>query len=157
MSGSFEVVRLVHQARPRSGHHSGAVTELPAQLSESLAPSVGHTNEFKSIAHSPDGHHIVSESGGETTYLSDPMPHAPIPFSSSSNPTHPQFCLQPDINGWVRDTEDGLLYWVPPDCRTGLHSPAFLMIPLASDVRSVSLDFADFAFGTSWTRIFNGP
>ena len=34
-----EVVRLVHQARPRSGHHSGAVTELPAQLSESLAPS----------------------------------------------------------------------------------------------------------------------
>jgi WD40 repeat protein len=119
-------------------------------------PPEGHTMNSKSIAHSPDGHHIVSASGGETTYLSDSIPHTPIPFSSSSNPIHPQLCLQPDTNGWVRDPEGGLLYWVPPDCRAGLHSPALLTIPLTSNVRSVSLDFTDFAFGTSWTQVFNG-
>src|SRR5258706_85729 len=45
--------------------------------------------------------------------------------------------------------------WVPHDCRQGLHSPAVLTIPLTSRIRSVSLDFDDFAFGTSWTQIFN--
>jgi hypothetical protein len=62
------------------------------------------------------------------------------------------FIAQPDPDGWVRDSEGGLLYWVPPDCRTGLHSPALLTIPLTSHIRSVSLDFEDFAFGTSWTH-----
>ena len=62
---------------------------------------------------------------------------------------------RPDPQGWVRDSEGGLLYWVPPECRTGLHSPALLTIPLTSRSRSVSLDTEDFAFGTSWTQIFN--
>ena len=119
-------------------------------------PPAGHTDEFKSIVHSPDSHHIVSTSGGEATYASGSVPHDPIPLSSSSGPIHPQFCLQPDTNGWVRDTEDGLLYWVPPDCRAGLHSPALLTIPLTSNVRSIFLDFTDFAFGTAWTNVFNG-
>jgi hypothetical protein len=60
----------------------------------------------------------------------------------------------PDPEGWVRDPEGGLLYWVPHDCRAGLHSPALLTIPLISPVRSVSLQFDEFAFGTSWTEIF---
>ena len=60
----------------------------------------------------------------------------------------------PNMDGWVRDSEGGLLYWVPHDIRTGVHSPALLTIPLTSRDRSVSLDFDDFAFGTSWTQIF---
>ena len=117
-------------------------------------PPVGHTSEFKPISHSPDGHQIVSAPGGEITHLSNSTPDTSIPFSTSPNPIHSKFRFQPDINGWVRDTEGGLLYWVPPDCRVGLHSSALLTIPLSSNIRSVSLDFADFAFGTSWTQVF---
>ena len=115
--------------------------------------SEGHTSEMTSIAHSPEGHHIVSAPSGETTHVSDSLPHVSIPFSSP-NPIHPMLCSQPDTNGWVLDPEGGLLYWVPPDCRRGLHSPALLTIPLTSNIRSVSLDFTEFAFGTSWTQVF---
>jgi hypothetical protein len=67
---------------------------------------------------------------------------------------HDSFFAEPDTDGWVRGSEGGLLYWVPHDCRGGLHSPALLTIPPTSHNRSVSLDFDDFAFGTSWTQMF---
>jgi len=71
---------------------------------------------------------------------------------------HADLYAKPDMDGWVRDSEHGLLYWVPHDCRRGLHLPGLLTIPLTSHDRSVSLDFDDFAFGTSWTQMFkNGP
>jgi WD40 repeat protein len=117
------------------------------------SPPEGHTSKLTPIARSLDGQHIVSPSGGGTTSVSDSVPHVSIPFSSSSYLIHPTFCLRPDANGWVTDPEGGLLYWVPPDCRAGLHSPALLTIPLASNVRSVALDFTDFAYGTSWTQV----
>ena len=113
----------------------------------------GHTSELKSISHTPDGQHIVSRSGGETKHVSDSITHATTRFPPPSDPTHPTFCLQPDTKGWVTDPEGGLIYWVPPDCRTGLHSPALLTIPVTSNVRSISLDFTDCAFGTSWTQV----
>ena len=67
---------------------------------------------------------------------------------------HPSFSVTPDKFGWVKDSEGGLLYWVPLDCRESVHSPAVMTIPLTSRNRSVSLDFDNFAFGTSWGQIF---
>ena len=113
----------------------------------------GHASTMTSISRSLDGQDIVFGSGGETIHTSNSIPHIPIPYASPSDPTHPPFYLQPDTNGWITDPEGGLLYWVPPDCRTGLHSPALLTIPVTSNIRSVSLDFTDFAFGTSWTHV----
>ncbi len=113
-----------------------------------------YISEMKFISHSPDGHHIVSASSGEITHVSNSLAHDSIPFSSRSNPIHSMLYLQPDTNGWVTNPEGGLLYWVPPDCRAGLHSPALLTIPLTSNIRSVLLDFTEFAFGTSWTQVF---
>jgi WD40 repeat protein len=117
-------------------------------------PSEGHTRTMNSIAGSLDSQHIDSASGGDITHVPDLSTHVSIPFSSSSDPIHPMFGLLPDTNGWVTDPEGGLLYWVPPDCRRGLHSPALLTIPVTSKVRSVYLDFTDSAFGTSWTQVF---
>ena len=77
-------------------------------------------------------------------------------YLQSCDQTHADFCGQPDANGWVRDSKDGLLYWVPLNCHAGLHSPALLTIPPTSHTRSVALDFEDFVYGTSWTQIFNG-
>ena len=125
-----------------------------AKTGESVGNSLkAHNDRVMSIACSPDGRHIVSGSWDTTIHVWDIPP--PIPPSSLRHPIHTGFCAMPDGNGWVRDPENGLLYWVPPDCSTGLHSPALLTIPPTAPTRSVSLDFDDFVFGTSWTEIFN--
>ncbi len=115
-------------------------------------PLEGHAMGVLSVAYSPDGQHIVSGSDDSTIRVWESFPREPPSFC---NPIRAQFFSQPDSQGWVRDSDGGLLYWVPIDCRRGLHSPALITIPPTSDIRSVSLDFEDFAFGTSWTQIFN--
>ncbi len=57
-------------------------------------------------------------------------------------------------DGWVKDSEGGLLYWVPHEYRKRVHSPAVMTIPRTSRRGTVTLDFDDFAFGTSWSQIF---
>ena len=107
---------------------------------------------MKSVAYSSDQRYIVSGSYDETTRVWEPSPRFSI--RPSCKPIQPDLFAMPDMDGWVRDSEGGLLYWVPHDLRTSVHSPALLTIPLTSCNRSVSLDFDDFAFGTSWTQIF---
>ena len=115
------------------------------------SPLQGDTASVVSVAYSPDAQNIVSRSDHNTIHVSEIFPHQP----SSCNPDHAYWHSWPDSQGWVRDSRGGLLYWVPLDCRKGLHSPALITIPLTSDIRSVPLDFEDFAFGTAWTQIFN--
>jgi len=131
-----------------------------------------------SVAYSPDGRGIISGSDDSTIRIWDSEVSTgvgrlrewhtyqvqSIDYSSdvqhtvSCNPMHADLFAKPDMDGWVRGSEGGLLYWVPHDCRAGLHSPALLTIPFTSHKRSVSLDFDDFAFGTTWTQMFkNGP
>jgi len=110
------------------------------------------TSVLHAAAYSPNGQHIISGSSGNTICVGEPVSCEPSP---SCEPLHACFYSRPDSQGWVRDSGGGLLYWVPPDCRIGLHSPALITIPLISDNRSVSLDFNEFAFGTAWTQIFN--
>jgi len=138
----------------------------------------GHTAWVRSVIYSSDGRGIISGSDDGTIRIWDSevstgvgrlreshtYPVQSIDYSSgvqhtvSCNPIHAEFFAKPDKDGWVRGPEGGLLYWVPHDCRAGLHSPALLTIPLTSHKRSVSLDFDDFVFGTSWTQMFkNGP
>ena len=119
------------------------------------APVRGHSGGIWSVACSPSGQHIVSGSDDNTIRVWNAFTHLSVQPPSSNNAVHTQFCTQPDPDGWVRDLKGGLLYWVPPDCRTGLHAPSLFTISLTADIRSVSLDFQDFAFGTSWTQIFN--
>ena len=110
-----------------------------------------HTGPVMSVAYSPNGRHIISGSADTTIRIWDANPDAVVD-------KHHQGCTegaQPDSEGWVRDSEGGLLYWVSPDYRGGLHSPALLTIPVTSRLRPVSLDVDDFAFGTSWVQIFN--
>jgi hypothetical protein len=57
-----------------------------------------------------------------------------------------------DSNGWVHSSE-GLLFWVPEDCRDGLTCPAIITIPTAARHRPVRIDFTRFQYGISWTNI----
>ena len=115
-------------------------------------PLKGETASVVLVAYSPDRQQIDSGSEHNTTRVSESLPLQP----SSRNPIHVHFFSQPDSRGWIRDSDGGLLYWVPPDCRAGLHSLAPITIPVRHDDRPVSLDFEeDFAFGPAWTQIFN--
>ena len=134
-----------------SGSSDHTIRIWDAEAGATLGSSLeGHTGLVAPIAYSSDR---VSGSFSENTCVRNPFPYTPI-RSSPCNSTHPRFYAKPDKDGWVRDEEGGLLYWVPQDCREGLHSAAVMTIPLTSRVRSVSLDFDDFAFGTSWTQFF---
>ena len=115
-------------------------------------PLEGETASAVSIAYCPNGQTVDYGSDHSTTHVSELSLPKP---SSAFNPIHVHFFAQPDSRGWIRDSGGGLLYWVPPDCRSGLHSPAPITIPVRFHDRTVSLDFGDFAFGTAWTQIFN--
>ena len=115
-------------------------------------PLEGEIPTALSVASSPNEQHVVSGSNTNPIRVSEPFSHQP---SSSCNPLHAHFYSRPDSEGWVRDSDGGLLYWVPLDCRTGLHTATLITIPLTSHGRLVSLDFEDFVFGTAWTQIFN--
>ena len=118
-------------------------------------PLKGHTCDVLSVAYSANGQYIISGSRDNTIRVWGSFPRVSDEPSSYHNPTHPNFRAPPDADGWVRDLGGSLLYWVPPGCRVGLHSPALLTIPPTSRIRSISLNFENFAFGTSWTQIFN--
>ncbi len=137
-----------------SGSHDHTIRIWDAKTGTAVGnPLRGHTDEVTSVAYSSDGHHIVSGSCDNTTRVWDAFPSASIRPSSYS-PIHHELFASPDMEGWVKDSEGGLLYWVPHECRTTVHSPALMTIPLISRNRSVSLDFDDFAIGTEWTQIF---
>ena len=112
----------------------------------------GHNYSVQSTAYPPDYWNVLSSSTDKPIQSFNPVPPRP---SATGNQISPHFHAQPDREGWVKDSEGGLLYWVPLDCRIGLHSPALLTIPRTSDIRSVSLDFNYFTFGSSWTHVFN--
>jgi hypothetical protein len=64
--------------------------------------------------------------------------------------------ISPDhINakGWVVGPE-GLIFWVPEDCRYGLtHTPIMTLGNMRRD-RRVRIDFTDFRYGASWADIY---
>ena len=118
-------------------------------------PLIKHTANIQSAADSLNPQQNVTASYHNTSHVSNTF-SSPSVHTSLHDTILATFHAEPDLEGWVRDTSGGLLYWVPPDCRRGLHSPALLTLPRDSPVRSVSLDFDDIAFGTSWADIFNG-
>ncbi len=132
-----------------SGSWDQTVRIWDVKIGTSVSRPLG--GETASMVYSPDRQHIDSTSDHNTTRVSESSPPEP---PSSSNPLHVHFFSRPDSRGWIRGSDGGLLYWVPLDCRNGLHSPAPITIPVRLDQRPVSLDFEDFAYGTDWTQIF---
>ncbi|PVF99571.1 WD40 repeat-like protein, partial [Serendipita vermifera] len=103
-------------------------------------PLEGHTAPVLSAAYSPDGSRIVSGSEDNTIRVWDAQPRDETPISI-------------DSDGWVRNSQGGLLFWVPEDSRSGVICPALLTIPTSGHHRTVRLDVGEFSYGKSWTDI----
>ena len=132
-----------------SGSYDKTIRIWNAETGSAIGnPVEGHNRSVTSIAYTPDAQHNNFGSSDRDIHLWDSSTQDPPRIVSSIE------AKRPDHDGWVTDSRDGLLYWVPHDCRRGLHSPALLTIPLTYPIRSVSLQFDKFAFGTSWTQIF---
>ncbi|PVF92871.1 WD40 repeat-like protein [Serendipita vermifera] len=121
-------------------------------------PFKGHTNMTRTIRYSPDGQSVVSCGEDNTIRIwrvkqpnSIPIPLGVDP-STLSIGDHP-LNLKPDLNGWVRTENGGLLFWLPQDCRNGFASPAVMTFPNTGRHRIVRLDLSNFCFGTSWRDI----
>jgi hypothetical protein len=106
-----------------------------AEVKVSLTVSVHNT-----ISLLPDCQNAVSQ-------FRDPNQHSLKVFSGRPIPKELL-----SSNGWVCGS-DGLLFWVPEDCRHGLTCRAIMTISDTGRHRCVRIDFTRFQYGTSWTNI----
>jgi hypothetical protein len=91
----------------------------------------------------------------------DPPPDHNNPRNNNNGNTHlPSglacVAISPDLinaRGWVVGPE-GLLFWVPEDCRYGLTHTHIMILGNVRRDRRVRIDFTDFRYGTSWTDIY---
>ncbi|KIM28349.1 hypothetical protein M408DRAFT_140228, partial [Serendipita vermifera MAFF 305830] len=137
-------------------------------------PLKGHIGYVHALSWSPNGRHIASGSEDQTVRIwdvPDGIEHdtnktAFIPRGLGDKDSKPSLPLNiasgrvipdnlVDSNGWVK-SPDGLLFWVPEDCRNGLTSPATMTIPTTSRYRTVRIDFSKFCYGTLWKDVYRG-
>ena len=154
-SGVKAIAYSPNRCHINSASNDGSVRVWgPGFHNPSLRPLINHAANIQSVMYSSNPQQCVAAPHHNTSDASNTLlsPSIDIPHCDTINTS---FYSQPDPEGWVKDPTGSLLYWVPPDFHGGLHSPALLTIPHDSHVRSVSLSFNDFAFGTSWAHIFN--
>ncbi|CAE6469379.1 unnamed protein product [Rhizoctonia solani] len=130
---------------------------------QSIALYEGHTNKVLAVAFSPDGTQIVSGSADTTSRLWN------APAQGISSPCHveregstkrstntpmdnPTLDWKLDKDGWVRDTQDRLLLWVPPDLRSVLLRPQ--NTGLISRQGCIELDFSNARIGEKWETCY---
>ncbi|PVF92507.1 WD40 repeat-like protein [Serendipita vermifera] len=125
-----------------SGCQDNCVRIWDAESGDQIGIYRGHTHWITSVAYSPDGQRIISGSDDRTIRIWD----AQIAQNNTVN-------IVPNSNGWIHDSDGGLLLWVPEDCRSGLACPAILTIPTTGRSRVVRVDLSEACLGESWMGI----
>ncbi|KAH7322320.1 WD40-repeat-containing domain protein, partial [Rhizoctonia solani] len=128
-----------------------------------FAPYEAHSQYVPSIAFTPDGSQLTSGSQDVTICiwntqtglpegdLYTPMEHPPTELA---NATKDNLALnwEMDKDGWVRDSQDRLLLWIPPDLRSVLLQP-HNTAPI-SHQGCIELDFEDARIGDVWETCY---
>ncbi|KZP10334.1 WD40 repeat-like protein [Athelia psychrophila] len=115
--------------------HTGALVAGPFKW---------HTDHVDSVVFSPDGKHLVSGSSDKTIRIfeipTDASSHSRVSrgYTSSSYPA----------NGWMQNSPTQLLFWVPPEYRTGLWQPSDTVVI----GQSTCLDLTHFVYGDNWAQ-----
>jgi hypothetical protein len=109
---------------------------------ETLSPFLGDRRSAL------DSSHLSSDSSDATNLVS-----LHCPSLAALSGAIPPNMLEP--NGYVRNAE-GVLFWVPEDCRNGITCPAIMTMPNNGRQRPVRVDLSDFQYGPSWTNIYEG-
>ncbi|KIM28356.1 hypothetical protein M408DRAFT_329451 [Serendipita vermifera MAFF 305830] len=136
-------------------------------------PLKGHTQTITSVAYSPDGQRIVSGSSDGTTCvwsvqemlntdrtvssrnLSQILDKVLLNSSGSISASSVALDSKSmDSEGWVR-CDEGILLWVPEDCRRGVTSHAIRTLPPDAQQRCVRLDFTNFKYGKEWADVYH--
>ncbi|KIM28344.1 hypothetical protein M408DRAFT_140192 [Serendipita vermifera MAFF 305830] len=147
-----------------------AVTGVPV-----TEPLKGHTLTVNDVAYSPDGRNIVSVSSDNTIRVWDAerltnndkisssavlgLPSRfldNVMFNSSGSNAISNIALDSkcmDSQGWIR-CDNGILLWIPEDCRHGVTSHAIMTIPPDPQRRCVRLDLSNFKYGESWNDLY---
>ncbi|KAG8776686.1 hypothetical protein FRC12_000784 [Ceratobasidium sp. 428] len=142
-------------------------------------PLRGHTDWVRSVAYSPDGAHIVSGSSDKTIRIWDAGANPPagfrlhdpesLPSSISSLQTPPTQVAVDSANpqgtilakdwrlnedGWVVDSNEHQLVWIPYGIRTQLacHPTQLIVSPNGP---GANLDLSNARLGEDWVRCFD--
>ncbi|KAH7322323.1 hypothetical protein B0J17DRAFT_772737 [Rhizoctonia solani] len=147
-----------------SGSDDRTVRIWDVASGQSIAILKGHIDFVLSVAFSPDQSRIVSGSADNTIRLWNAPPtghtstkgNVDIEDSSKELENAARDILTPDWeidnDGWVRDSHDHLLLWVPPDLRSILLQPR--NPALISSQGYIELDFSDARIGDVWETCY---
>ncbi|CAE6351103.1 unnamed protein product [Rhizoctonia solani] len=136
-----------------SGARDNSICVWDAQTGEPvLGPVKWHTGPVRCVKFSPDGTRVVSGSDDKTIRVTNIRRDLDF-LSNSSTPTGTDWGLNED--GWVKDEEERLLVWVPPELRTVLMWPRTEL--LISTRGWLRLNFANACIGESWMECYKPP
>ncbi|CUA72684.1 putative WD repeat-containing protein alr3466 [Nostoc sp, PCC 7120] [Rhizoctonia solani] len=150
-----------------SGSQDTTVRIWDVMDGQSIAIFQGHADQVLSVAFSPDGTQIVSGSADTTIRLWNAPAQCLNGILSSShvvsedskeriiNAEEDELSLKWDMDqdGWVRDAQNQLLVWVPPDLRATLlqrHNSAVI-----SRQGCIELEFGNARIGDEWQTCYN--
>jgi len=131
-----------------------------------MGPLDRHLTSVYSLAFSPDGKQLASHSDDDTIRVWDvvrndfatPPDDALLPLTSAEDLKQRGVYQwkRPMSDGWVENSDEDLILWMPPDYRKYLvQPPCRFVIPYAP--AKVTIDVNDFVHGLEWTRCFKAP
>ncbi|QRV82834.1 Vegetative incompatibility protein HET-E-1 [Ceratobasidium sp. AG-Ba] len=135
-----------HDSHIISGAADNTIRIWDAQSGDMVVgPLYAHTDWVKSIACSPDGRLVASGSYDGSIRVWDW--HKLI-----SKPQRDRHWWTVDADGWVVGHDSSLLFWVPPDLRTGLKWPQ--SVGIIQERGEWELDLSGAYIGREWTKCF---
>ncbi|QRW24997.1 WD-40 repeat-containing protein [Rhizoctonia solani] len=120
----------------------------------SIAVLEGHTGYVLSVMFSPNGAYVVSGSADTTIRLLTFICRTRISMKAANAASAQDIQQSQSLNwkihedGWVRDSRDHLLFWVPPDLRGALLMPQNTM--LMSRQGKAELELTNAKIGNEW-------
>ncbi|KIM32666.1 hypothetical protein M408DRAFT_184821 [Serendipita vermifera MAFF 305830] len=134
--------------RLMSGSYDQTIRMWDAETGKMVAgPLKRQTGGVLSVAFSPDGGRIVSGSGDNTVRVCSAPMRGPVKSLGTALCFNDTSMIE---DGWVLGPNSELLFWVPPDLRTGLYRPGDVLV--IGRCLKTKLDMTSFVHGESWAR-----